>query len=455
MAYISFVLQRVLHPDTLYKLVMYHRLTIIVVAFLFDLLLVYRFRFIGLGFAVIFELTKYYLFGSTFLAESIVVYPLVYLAGLAWEVLQKRRIASWEIWLGSLFTFFVIFMREPYIPTAIGLFVILLTTKQSMKLKLGAVVLCLLLSVLIIISLPIRSYFYELVTVNFSVVASSEIQSTHLNGPGIITIFIYPLIILVYGLIDYFRGVLVLIDLLFLIAFYLFAFSEKQWKKGLVLLFILGISNIRITEPGTAFYGAYHMLVWYGLFIFFTLLLVKNIYTIKHREVYHIVASILLLISFLYLILPANSLLWDKFDRQLTFNTNYGLFYSDGEVVRDLANNQTTFFVDGWDSLMYWQADVPLSYPYLFFYPPMKSIPVYTDARTEMFKKNPPEFVYSYCKLSRNKLFTNSFIENSSGAYKTFYYAGNPTCLYIRKSATKTITSAQWDQMKQFGYYLK
>ena len=142
MAYISFVLQRVLHPDTLYKLVMYHRLTIIVVAFLFDLLLVYRFRFIGLGFAVIFELTKYYLFGSTFLAESIVVYPLVYLAGLAWEVLQKRRIASWEIWLGSLFTFFVIFMREPYIPTAIGLFVILLTTKQSMKIKLGAVVLC-------------------------------------------------------------------------------------------------------------------------------------------------------------------------------------------------------------------------------------------------------------------------------------------------------------------------
>ena len=104
MAYISYTLQKILHPNTLYKLVLYHRLFIVFAAFIFDLLLVFRFRIIGFGFTVIFELTKYYLFGGTFLAESLVVYPLIYLLGLVWEVLLKQKISNVDIWLVAVFS---------------------------------------------------------------------------------------------------------------------------------------------------------------------------------------------------------------------------------------------------------------------------------------------------------------------------------------------------------------
>lgn len=454
MAYISYVIQKVLHPNTLYKLVIYHRLAVVFIALIFDLLLVYRFRFIGLGFAVIFELTKYYLFGSTFLAESVVVYPLVYLLGLVWEVLQKRALATWEIWISSILTFFIVFMREPYIPTAIILFAILLTTKKPTRIKLGAVALFLVLSGLIIASLPIPSYLYEMTTVNFTAVATGEIQTTHLNGPGIITIFIYPLLILVSGLVNYFRGVLILVDLTFLLAIFVYIVKEKQGKNGIILLLILGITNIRITPPSTLFFGAYHMLVWYGLFVFSTLLLVKNIYVLKKQGIYQIATAILIVILFVYLIIPANSFLWARLDRQVTFTTNYGQYYSNGEVVHDLADSNTTVFVDGWDSLMYWQADQPVAYPYLFYYQPMSGFSLYTNARAEMFKKNPPEFVYSSCKLVNKKLLTYTFTEYSSGAYEIFNYGKTPTCLFIRKSAIKSISNEKWNLIKQFGYSL-
>lgn len=455
MAYISYVLQIVLHAATLYKLVMYHRLAVIFAALVFDLLLVYRFRYIGLGFAVIFELTKYYLFGNAFLAESIVVYPLVYLFGLVWDTLQKRKVANWEIILASLFTFFVVFMREPYIPTALILFAILLITKHPVRIKIISILLFIILSALILINLPLHDYFFELTSVNITGVISIEAQQSHILGPGIIAIFMYPLLILVQGMMNYFRGVLIVIDVLFLLGIFSYFAIDKQWKKGLLILAILGISNIRIETPGTIFFGAYHMIVWYGLFIFTTLLLVKNIFEAKHRAAIKTITSVLLISLFLYLILPTNALVWQKIDKQTIFNNNYAKYYSAGEVVHNLSDNHTTIFVEGWDSLVLWQANVPDAYPYLFYYLPMTNYPLYTQARATMFQKNQPEFVYSTCGLYKNRLLTYSFKEYRAGAYEVFYFAKLPTCLYIKKSAIKTIKQDQWNSIKQFGYYLK
>jgi len=456
MAYISFVLQKILHPQTLYKLVLYHRLFIVCAALIFDLLIVYRFRLIGFAFVFIFELTKYYLFGSTFLAESIVVYPLVYLLGLTWEVLQKHKITNAEIWLGTILTWFVIFMREPYIPTALILFVILLVPKRSYKIKLGAVLLLIILSGLVLLGLPIHDYLFEITTVNAVGVASGEIQSAHLAGPGIITIFIYPLIILFYGMINYFRGVLVILDLIFLLSLFIYGIKAKQWKNALILLVILGIANIRIETPGISFFGAYHMLVWYGLFVFTTLLLVNYLYHIKLQPLIRLLTTVLLIALCLYVVLPANAFLWAKVNKQAVFTTNYGPYYTNGEVVRTLADGQTTLFVDGWDSLTYWQADQQISYPYLFYYPPMNNFNVYTNLRTMMFKNNPPEFVYTPCKLDNNNLvIEETYGNNVKGKYEVFYFGNTPTCLFINKAKIHTIAKNKWDMIKPFGYYLK
>jgi len=71
MAYISEIIQFLLHPDSLYKLVIYHRLFVLVFALIWDIFFVIRFRYIGLLFAILFEISKYFLFGNLFLAESL------------------------------------------------------------------------------------------------------------------------------------------------------------------------------------------------------------------------------------------------------------------------------------------------------------------------------------------------------------------------------------------------
>ena len=456
MAYISYVLQKILHPGTLYKLVLYHRMTIVAAAFVFDLLLVYRFRLIGLGFAFIFELTKYYLFGSTFLAESIVIYPIVYVFGLTWEVLQKKKIADSDIWLGTFFTWFVIFMREPYIPTILILYAILLLPKRSAKTKISSVIVLLILSAIVVVGLPLRDYLFEITTVNAVGVVAGEVQRAHLAGIGIISIFLYPIIILFQGMLNYFRGVLVLLDLTFLLALFTFIAKTKQWKNGLILLVILGIANIRLTPPGTIFFGAYHMLVWYGLFVFITMLLVSKLSTLKLHTAIRLPIMLLTILLGIFILLPANSLLWTKLDKQAVFTTNYGPYYTNGAVVQALADPQTTVFVDGWDSLIYWQADQKVAYPYLFYYLPMNNFTIYTNARTKMFKENPPEFVYTLCKREKNTLIVEeTYGQNVKGNYDAFYFGKIPTCLFIQKSKINTIPTTQWEKIKPFGYYLK
>jgi hypothetical protein len=454
MAYISYILQKVLHPSSLYKLVIYHRLVVVLVALLFDLLLVYRFRFVGLLFAIIFELTKYHLFGSTFLAESIVVYPLVYLFGLIWETLHKREVADWEILLSGLLTFFVVFMREPYTITAVVLFAILLIPKRRIQIKISAVGIFLLFSLITVAPLPIHDYLFEIAKVNVSAVAKDEVRGNHLLGFGIIGIFIYPIIILLHGSINYFRGILILLDLLFLIAFFKYFVLDKQWRNGLILLFILGISNIRITPPGTIFFGAYHMIVWYGLFVFSTIFLVKNIFAEKNYNLFKIFTAALLTVFCIYIVLPQNSLIWDKYDKQTVFNNNYAQYFITGKLVQNLSDEKTTFFVDGWDNLSYWQADQNVSFPFLFWYPPMSKFSIYTKARAEMFKNDPPEFVYSNCGVDKGKIFSYTFPEYSVREYDMIYYAKSPTCLYVRKSAVNTIAKEKWNSLNQSGFYL-
>lgn len=456
MAYISYALQKILHPNTLYKLVLYHRMFILIAAFVFDLLLVYRFRLVGLGFAFIFELTKYYLFGSTFLAESIVIYPLVYLLGLTWEVLNKQKISNGDLWLGTFFTWFVIFMREPYIPLSLILYAILLLPKRSVKIKISSVMVLLVLSAFVVAGLPIRDYLFEITTVNAVGVVAGEVQRAHLAGIGVMSIFIYPIIILIQGMLNYFRGVLILLDLTFLLAFFTFTIKTKQWKNGLVLLIILGIANIRLTPPGTTFFGAYHMLVWYGLFVFSTILFVSKLSTLKLSAALRLPIMVLVILLGIFILIPANSLLWTRLDKQAVFTINYGPYYTNGAVVQALADPQTTVFVDGWDSLTYWQADQTVAYPYLFYYPPMNSFTLYTNAREKMFKENPPEFVYTPCKLYKNNLvIEETYGQNVKGNYDAFYFGNDPTCLFIQKAKLNSLTTSQWEKIKQFGYYLK
>src|SRR5438876_604066 len=77
------------------------------------LFIIYRFGLVGVGFAFLFEATKFYMMGSLFIAESILVYPLVYLFGLGFKKITGEMLFLYDFIISALIAWFVIFIREP------------------------------------------------------------------------------------------------------------------------------------------------------------------------------------------------------------------------------------------------------------------------------------------------------------------------------------------------------
>ncbi len=171
-----------------------------------------------------------------------------------------------------------------------------------------------------------------------------------------------------------------------------------------------------------------------------TLLLYKSIKRSTKLPYVSSVFSLLLIVIFTYVIAFPYSFLWEKIDRQEEFFTNYGQFLINGDLIRDTASSRSTLFVDGWESLLYWQAKLPSSYPYLFYYPPMAGFSVYTNAKARMYKVNSPDYVSVYCGKEGINM-SNYFPDSAKNLYSAFYYKGRQTCLFIKKSNIPNISS--------------
>ena len=76
-AFLSYFVQTLTNPINIFDLVLRHRQFLMLFGLLFNVLLIIRFRLPAFLFVIIFELSKFYVFGDRFLAEGIIVYPIV------------------------------------------------------------------------------------------------------------------------------------------------------------------------------------------------------------------------------------------------------------------------------------------------------------------------------------------------------------------------------------------
>ena len=205
-----------------------------------------------------------------------------------------------------------------------------------------------------------------------------------------------------------------------------------------------------MVEPGKVFYGAFHMAPWYGLFIFITGLLLAETAKKKPKIVFYSGLTILL-VTLGYLILSPQWFVKEKIDKNGEFNTSYGNDFVHGQVVKLLASPSDTLFLDGWDDLIYWQANLPSAYKYSWYTSDMPFYPVYVKAREEMFQKYPPVFYYGNCAKNLPQYLLPKAREND---YLPFYFAGQPTCLYVKKTKLAIIEKDKWEKVKKLGFYL-
>lgn len=447
MAYISFFVQYLFHPINLYELILRHRQFIILVGFFGNLFLLLRFRWKIIGFILLYELSKFYLFGDRFLAEAIIVYLLVYLGGLTWDKITNKPLTLYDYIISAVFTWFVIFTREPYVPLSIFLFATLMIGKEKYKEKTLAISILIILSVITLLYHNISDLIFNVFTVNI-INIQAENKTSHVFGIGIFQSFLYPFWILISGETNYFRSILISLGILFL--------AESVWfiytKRYTVVLFVwitLGLANLRFVQPGKEFYEAFHMLVWYGLFLFFSFsFLVDG----KIHKIYKYFFVCLYGFIVLFLLISKESFLHENINEYTEFITNYGVPLQTGNVVHTLSTQNDSVFLDGFDDIIYWVSQRVSQYPYSWYTSLMPGVGMYTNARITMFHKNPPDFYYGSCPEEKKSVrLLPNFIKND---YIRLYNLGKPSCLWVKKTKLISITNKQWYEAKQLLYTL-
>lgn len=454
MAYLSYGIQAVLQPKTLYELVLYHRRFIIFFSLLMNFLIIFRFRWVGAGFVLFYETTKYYLFGSFFLPEAVITFPLVYLLGLAWEGFQKKQPSSLDLLISGVFAWFVIFTRTPFIPVALFLYAsILLQKGKNKKLKYLSLVIFLFLYFFTLLSLPLRDYFFEVFIVNLQTTIPSEAKTMEINGIGILKAFLYPfLIIFGKGKWNYFRFILAGLDLVFLASAVFLVARLKKIKPTLLMMVVLGLSAIRLVEPGTIFYEAFHMLPWHALFIMTIFLFLHQVYLSKQDKQLFFILFLVLIVVFAYTTISRQSFIWEKANREEEWTTNYAHYFVYGEAIKQLAEPGDTLFLERWDDLIYWQSGLDSSYQYSLYTPVMTNFPKYNNARTKMFQEKPPDFYYAF-PLNESS-YSSQLPQDIRNDYLQLYQNNEPTPLYLRKTKLPEITEEQWKKARKLGFYL-
>ncbi|MFZ2025223.1 MAG: hypothetical protein WAV51_03005 [Microgenomates group bacterium] len=452
MAYISAAIQYTTDPTTLFELVKYHRIAALVFANICGSFLIFRFglpMFISL---VVFESTKFYLFGDRFLAEGFIVYPMMYLMMLIGQVVVKKRIYAWEYLLAAVCSWFIFWTREPFMPWALIvlgiLFVIGYKEKAHRKYIGISAGIFLLFHVLTILVLPAREYVFNVITIN----VEQEVGVQLWNIQTFLQIVFYPVFVIAKGFGTIFQNVLLVLSVIFcgLVVY------ELLWKKryGLVgvLLGILAVSNIRVVPAGVMYYDAFHLIPWYGLFIVSIAVFIKDMEGQKIKSVCRTTVGIAVVWIAALTFFSPQSLIKETVDTQVEFTTGYGNYFVKGEIIKMLSEPGDTMFVEMWEDPVYFVAGVPTAYKYSWYTSVMPFFSMYRIAREEMFENNPPTFYVGACRAGDIVSFALSSVDAKN--YIQLLNSGRPSCVYIQKTVTPRITKKISDEMNAYGYSL-
>ena len=449
MPYLSYFIQKLLNPDSLYELIAYHRVFIIFIAFISNIILLVRFRKFSILFILLFELSKYYFFGNLFLGEVIVAYCFGYLVLLSFFKFRKYKIYKWDyIYAGILFLL-IAFTREPYLPAAILVLLYIFYGKDFLKFKVISILVISFFSILILFTLPLKDYIYSIFSINFNSYIGEEFNRRNTEGLGLLKIFIYPLLVFVIGKISIARLFLVTFSAAFLIQALIL--RKYFYKIVIFYLIVLGFLSVRFVIPGDTFNLAFHLLPWIA-----TITAIISFFMVELFSQNKKLASVmcLALVSVMGIsIFNYNSFVLNSFslNKLQEFHNNYGNQYIVGEAIRILSNSDDKLFVDYWETLVYWQSGLNSPYEYSMFWPVMQTSERYTLKRREMFEINSPDFYYYSCaKNERNSPLL--LLKDIDKYLQIKTLEGKGSCIYVSKEKFKEIDDEKWNTIKQLGY---
>jgi len=411
----SAIIQKLTHPENIFMLIRRHRQVVFFYGLLWSLLIVWRFKDLGVIFMVFFEFLKYWLLGNLWLMETLAVYPLVYLFGNWLQVwFEQYKIKRLESVFLGLCAFLIIFNLVPLWPWLAVIYLLWLIKTRKMILWQG---LGLLIGIVILFSghySPI-DWFRESIYNNW--VYAIPALSPYKGPLDWLKMIFFP--ILAFFTKNSLQAQFIS---LFFVGYLLAAFFKR---KLLFLYPLLVLANNRVLSPGTVYYQGFHLLPWIALMIFtfgFSLKLIK----FKFRLIFLVWGGVLFLNKSMPYFL--------KTDTANEYYINFSTIEDMNFAIKNISNSNDRLAVLDNQPLIYWQTKTKPATRQLVYYGWESSVKdLRENYQKVFFGDNPPEIVYGGKEV---KLMAEKYI--------ALQRENKPTLLFVRKDRYEEITPEQW-----------
>lgn len=447
--YFSALILKITDPDNLLLVVRRHRQFVMIFSYLWITFLTYRFGLVLLPFLFILELAKYYFLGHLFLAEGLVIYPLIYLFGLFWETLHGRKLSRIEAVFFSFLIFFSLFNLLPLIITLTILTGFLVFCYFSRKkILFGLIMPFLFGTVLLFSQISIPSYIEGALWANFFYyIPRSQKFAFNIEQPFyqmLINALFYPFsVFFVPGnaLIYLYR----LLTVAWITAAGLYVYLTKRWKVLLFVLIILFSANLRPAFGSQIFYHAFHSLPHFALFTASIGFLFREV--LQRNQSRLVKFSSFIPLAVISVFLATNQSLYFReniSERDIPF-INFAEIFTYGSVIKSLSAPTDTLAVIPHEELLYWYPNLPPATRFLFYEAWVHDVPKFKEEIYRNLKSDPPTFVYWPKYELEPFLNTNDFVSPPRNT-ATF------SALHINKNKLPEISEKQWESISVHGF---
>lgn len=427
------------------------------ISFLGALVLVLKFRLVGLISAILIETVKFYLLGYHVLAESLVLYPVMFLTATVAVRLFKNKQPKFsdicqnlEVVLFGLSTFWVAFSLLPAWPflIVVNLIYLYLLKKEKRFLLIFSIIIP---SMLLFMLISPHGWYRYTILDNIQYFIPQDTQTKSWSTYLLILVYPFQSILNPNGPIG--KYLFILVTLLITATVFTLANKKNGARfvfKFTILYLLLVLLNLRITRIDIGFYTAFHILPMLGALTIASVMFYKNSIRILEKAPLNKLAVPLIEIAFLLAALFFNTTWWrEKVDKTNEHFIQYGDIQSLGSALNIIKLDNDKLLVGQLEGLLNIFADIPVAgrqNAYLGWSFQSNESKTYF---IKMMDSSPPTFIYfppggPYFNLLASHL-QNDYTQIQRGN-------GNPTNAYILTSQINKRSKQQWRDYENLYY---
>ncbi len=390
------------------------------------------------------EVSKFAILGNLFLAESIVVYPVIYLSLLVYRsYFYKYRLTLFDLWSSSILLVFIAFSLVPLVVFVffVYLFLFLKMTKNMKKKFILINAFVLFVSLLILSKfISFSDYIYQTIYINLFKFVPFEAGSPTFSP---LSFFTFPFRSIFFTNQGFFL-IIKILSILFILTL-IIIIKLKKWPLAILSYILLVGVNTRPYGFGLFAVG-FHYLPYYSSLV--ALSIANLVYTFaifKKRW-----QKLFLFGVFGVLLLSILNFGFGEFSKKTNprdmWYVHYSLASDYAKTIKILAGHSDSLLVMPQESLIYWESGLMPSSKYFFTLNIMYSEGFVQKIKSG-FEENKPDFWYIANDYKANDLLREFF-----GEYLPLKIGSDNSYLMVKKSQLSKTTDKQWGAVKKWGF---